>query len=267
MGTPRHDRGRSYNRSVAGRTAVPGASLLDRAVDVLRAFTEDDEGLSLTELGRRTGLARSTVHRLVGQLLGLGLLDRMPGGAVALGAGLWELGELAPLSLRLRERALPHLQTLYEATGENVHLAVLSGTDALYVARVTGTTSIPTMTRMGGRLPLHTTGVGKALLAVQDEAWLADYLRAPLERETAYSITDVSRLRTELDRARELGYATTRQEMTLGNVSIAAALPPVAGLPRAAVGVVTHLTRVDEGRIAPLVMRTAATIGSAVASH
>jgi len=246
---------------------APGESVLGRAIALLRAFEEDDDAVTLAELGRRTGLPRSTVHRLAGELLALGMIDRAPDGTVALGAGLWELGELAPLSLRLRERALPHLQTLYEATGENVQLAVLSGTEALYVARVTGTTSIPTITRMGGRLPVHTTGVGKALLAEQDEDWLSEFFRTPLTRETAFSITDEPRLRIELALIRERGYATTRQEMTLGNVSIAAALPPVDGLPRAAVGVVTHLARADEGRIAPLVVRTAGAIGAALTSR
>jgi DNA-binding IclR family transcriptional regulator len=250
---------------VAGGGA-PGESVLGRAIALLRAFGEDDDAVTLAELGRRTGLPRSTVHRLARELLMLGMLDRAPDGAVTLGAGLWELGELAPLSLRLRERALPHLQTLYEATGENVQLAVLSGTEALYVARVTGTTSIPTITRMGGRLPLHTTGVGKALLADQDEGWLAEFFRTPLSRETAYSITEESRLRVELEQIRARGYATTRQEMTLGNVSIAATLPPLDGLPPAAVGVVTHIARADEGRIAPLVKRTAAAIGAALSS-
>lgn len=246
---------------------TPGASVLGRAIGLLRAIGEDDDAVTLAELGRRTGLARSTVHRLVGELLALGMLDRAPGGAVTLGAALWELGELAPLSARLRERALPHLQTLYEATGENVQLAVLAGTEALYVARITGTTSIPTITRMGGRLPLHTTGVGKALLAQQDESWLTEFFRTPLSRETAFSITEESRLRPELQRIRERGYATTRQEMTLGNVSIAATLPPLDGLPSAAIGVVTHIARADEGRIAPLVIRTAAAIGTALYSH
>ncbi|MES1170548.1 MAG: IclR family transcriptional regulator [Leifsonia sp.] len=231
-------------------------------MSVLRAVNQDDEALSLGELGRRTGMPRSTVHRLVTELTGPGLLDRTEEGRFVIGTELWELGELAPVSLRLRERALPHLQTLYEATGENVHLAVLSGHEALYVARVTGTTSIPTITRMGGRLPLHTTGVGRAMLSMQSAGWIDDYLRAPLERETAFSITDASRLRIELRAAQQRGYATTRQEMTLGNVSIAAVIPPVPGLPIAAVSVVSHLTRVDEARIAPLVMRTAATIGA-----
>lgn len=246
---------------------APGASVLGRAIGLLRVFGEDDDALTLAELGRRTGLPRSTVHRLASELLKLGMLDRAPDGAVTLGAALWELGELSPLSLQLRERALPHLQTLYEATGENVQLAVLSGTEALYVARVTGTGSIPTITRMGGRLPLHTTGVGKALLAVQDEAWLAEFFRSPLSRETAFSITDEPRLRADLDLVRARGYATTRQEMTLGNVSIAATLPPLSGLPRAAVGVVTHIARADEGRIAPLVIRTATAIGASLSSR
>jgi DNA-binding IclR family transcriptional regulator len=143
-----------------------------------------------------------------------------------------------------------------------VHIAVLSDDDpavaeALYVARVTGPHSIPTLSRMGGRHPLHTTGVGKALLAQQDEDWLDQFFRRPLVRETVHSITDQRRLREELALARERGYATTRQEMTLGNVSIAAALPAVAGLPRAAVGVVAHLARADERRLGAMVVAAA----------
>lgn len=235
-------------------------SVLSRAGAVLGAFDEFEPELSLAQLTARTGLARSTTHRLAAELTELGMLERTPRG-YRIGLRLWEIGELAPVSLVLRETALPHLLTLYAATGENVHLAVLEGVEALYVARLTGTASIPTLSRMGGRLPLHSTGVGKALLATRDEAWLARYYEAPLERETAFTVTDVRRLREELERARATGYATTRQEMTLGNVSIAAALPEVPGLPRAAVGVVAHLGRADEKRLAPLVMQTATTIG------
>jgi DNA-binding IclR family transcriptional regulator len=227
---------------------------------MLRSFTEDDPDLDLAGLASRSGLPRSTAHRLAGELVVLGLLERTPTG-YSVGTALWEIGELSPVSLRLRERALPHLLTLYEATGENVHLAMLAGTEALYVARLTGVGSIPTLSRMGGRLPLHTTGVGKALLATRDEKWLAEYFRTPRERETIHSVIEEADLRKEIARAREFGYATTRQEMTLGNVSIAASIPAVAGLPIAAVGVVTHLARGDESRIAPLVMRTAAEIG------
>lgn len=240
-------------------------SVLERAARILRAFTEDDDHLTAASLGARTGLPRSTAHRLATELATLGLLDRRPDGGYSIGTGLWEVGELAPVSLRLRERALPHLLRLYEASAENVHLAVLSADDpaaaeALYVARVTGPHSIPTLSRMGGRHPLHTTGVGKALLARQDDDWLDVFFGRTLERETVYSVVDERQLRDDIAHARERGYATTRQEMTLGNVSVAASLPPVAGLPLAAVGVVAHLARADERRLGLLVVAAARAI-------
>ncbi|WP_166865995.1 IclR family transcriptional regulator [Salinibacterium sp. ZJ70] len=244
--------------------------VLARATRMLAQFTENDESLTAAELADRAGLARSTAHRLALELTSLGLLDRRHDGAFAIGMGLWELGELAPVSMRLRERALPHLAKLYEASGENVHLAVLSGDDpataeALYVGRMTGPRSIPTLSRMGGRHPLHTTGVGKALLAQRDDVWLEEFLTRTFERETLHSIVDPSQLRDEVLRARERGFATTRQEMTLGNVSVAAAIPTVAGLPPAAVGVVSHLARADERRLALLVVEAAGAIAADIA--
>lgn len=242
--------------------ATQGEGILDRALGVLAGFTEDEPELTAVELSARTGLALSTMHRLIGMLLRHDLLVRVPGHRYAIGPRLWELGELSPMSLRLRERAIPHLMRLYEATGENVHLAVLGGGDpeqaaVLYVDRVTGRQSIPTISRAGGRGPLHATGVGKALLATRDEAWLSRYFSVPRQRETTHTITDESVLRAELDHTRARGYAVTREEMTLGNVSVAVALPPVTGLPPVAVGLVVHLDRADERRLGALVVQSA----------
>lgn len=239
-----------------------GEGMLERMLRVLGCFTDDEPAFTAAELGARTGLASSTLHRLLAGLVAEGLLTRGPGRTYAIGPRLWELGELSPLSLRLRETALPHMVRLYEATGENVHLAVLDGatpetTTALYVGRLTGRQSIPTLSRMGGRGPLHATGVGKALLATRDEPWLERYFRVPLERETVHSITTEAALRADIARTRVLGYATTREEMTLGNVSVAVALPRVEGLPPTALGIVVHLERADERRLAPLVMQAA----------
>jgi DNA-binding IclR family transcriptional regulator len=246
-----------------------GEGVLARAMRVLECFTDDEPALSAVRLGERTGLSSSTLHRLLAQLLELGLLTRAPGHRYTIGGRLWELGELSPLALRLRETALPHMLRLYEATGENVHLAVLDAptpetATALYVGRLTGSSSIPVLSRMGGRHPLHTTGVGKALLATRDELWLDRYFAEPLERETTHSITSEGELRAELERARARGYATTHEEMTLGNVSVASALGPVDGLPPAAVGVVVHLAGADERRLAPLVIQAARDIRSSL---
>lgn len=246
-----------------------GEGVLDRALRLLCCFSEDEPELTAAELSVRTGIASSTLHRLVGTLLGHGILVRVPEHRYAIGSSLWELGELSPLSLQLREHALPHLVRLYEATGENVHLAVLDGAEpeqatALFVGRVTGRQSIPTISRAGGRGPLHTTGVGRALLAGRDEGWLKRYFATPRERETLHSVVDEDELRAELEHTRARGYAVTREEMTLGNISVAAALPQVQGLPPIAVGLVVHLDRADERRLGALVVQSAREIHLAV---
>lgn len=248
--------------------SVHAFGMLDRVLAVLGSFSEQDPELTALELGVRTGLASSTLHRIIADLLSRGLLVRLPDHRYAIGARMWELGELSPLPLRLRERAIPYLVRLYEATGENVHLGVLDGepeqATVLYVGRVTGRHSIPTVSRAGGRGPLHTTGVGKALLAINDEPWLERYFATPRERETVHSLTSESALRADIQATRARGYALTREEMTLGNISIAAALPYMAGLPAAAVSVVVHLERADELRLARMVQQTAREIFVAV---
>jgi DNA-binding IclR family transcriptional regulator len=238
------------------------AGMLARVMRVLSCLSADSPSVTAAEIVAQTGLPLSTTHRLLAELLEQGLLTRVLEHRYAIGARLWELGELSPLSLRLRESALPHMVRLYEATGENVHLAVLDGpspetSSALYVGRVTGAGSIPTLSRMGGRQPLHTTGVGKALLSTRREEWLQRYFTVPLQLETVHSVVDEAELRAQLARARARGYALTREEMTLGNISVAASVAPVPGLPPTAIGVVVHLERADERRLAPLVVQAA----------
>ncbi|MFG6402998.1 IclR family transcriptional regulator [Microbacterium sp. P04] len=244
--------------------------VLRRAMSLLRVFTDDEPQLTASQLSERSGLALSSVHRLIVMMLEEGMLSRAPAHRYAVGARLWEIGELSPLAATLRETALPHMVRLYEATGENVHLAVLDDptpaeASAVFVGRITGRASVPTISRSGGRHPLHATGVGKALLATRDEGWLEEYLSAPLLLETRLSITDPARLRAEIERARTRGYATTREEMTLGNFSVAAALGALVGLPPAAIGIVAHLGEaLDERRLAPLVMQAAKDLTRAV---
>ena len=236
--------------------------VLSRAMAVLDCFNEDNVVLSAAELGASTGLPPSTLHRLLSQLTEFGMLMRAPGHRYAIGTRLWELGQLSPISIRLRERALPHMVRLYEATGENVHLGVLEGPNperahVLFVGRITGHSAVPTLGRLGGRYSLHTTGVGKALLATRDEQWLARYFTTPLIPETLHSVTTETQLRAHLEHTRVRGFALTREEMTLGNVSVAAALGRVEGLPPSAIGIVVHLDRADERSLGLLITQVA----------
>ncbi|MFT4235887.1 MAG: IclR family transcriptional regulator [Microbacterium sp.] len=238
--------------------------MLQRTLKLLSSFTDDEPALTVVQLAERTGIPHSTVHRLVKSLVAEGLMVAQPDQRYAVGTRMWELGEMSPVALRLRESALPFMSRLYEETGENVHLAVLDGPHALYVARIVGRYSIETISRAGGRGPLHATGVGKALLATRDEPWLAQFFQTELLPETTQTITDEAALRNDLDRARRDGYATTRGEMTLGNVSFAAPVPRVDGLPPAAIGIVLHTRRADARRHGPLVAQTARDLGEAL---
>lgn len=247
------------------RPAAPGDAMIARVGRVLRAFDEDHDSLTLSQLAARTGLPVATTHRIATAMVDERMLDR-DGQRYSIGTGLWEQGELAAVSLRFRETALPYLLGLYEVTGENVHLAILDGHEALYVARLLGHRSVPTISRMGGRLPLHTTGVGKALLAHQDDAFLLDFFARPLSRETLHSTVSEEQLRAELARVRSEGFSSTRQEMTLGNASLAVPIFVADGPPYAAVGLVTHLARSEATRLVPLLREAAAGISDALAS-
>jgi DNA-binding IclR family transcriptional regulator len=241
---------------MAGNTADPGRSVVSRVLAILDAFDVEHPRLSLSDIARRAGLSLPTTHRLVGEIAAWRGLERDDDGMYRVGLRLWEVGLLGPLHTRLREVAMPFLQGLYETTRENVHLAVRDGFDALYVEKLSGHRSVPIISRIGGRLPMHATGVGKALLAWSDGDLLDEALRRPLERPTSYTITEPGRLRQELASTRQAGYAVTREEMTLGSCSVAV---PIFGEPgldeagevEAAVGIVVHTVNVDPVRHVP----------------
>lgn len=205
---------------MAGNTSAPGATVTSRALALLGAFDEHHRRLTLTQLSERAGLPMPTTHRLVGELAAWGALMRTPSGEYAVGRRLWDLGLLAPVQTGLREVASPYLHDLYGATLATVHLAVRDGTSALYVDRLAGHASVPVVSSIGSRLPMHATGVGKVLLA-HAPAEVQHAVLSDLPRVTAYTITQPGLLRRQLGKAVRDGYATTTEEMSLGACSIA----------------------------------------------
>ena len=121
--------------TAASQPAGELSSVLGKARMILDAFDTDHSDLSLTELTRRSGVAKATVHRLVGELVEWGLLERA-GTKYRLGLRLFELGQLVPRQRILRDAALPYMEDLLLATQETVHFAVRDGIDVLYIADV-----------------------------------------------------------------------------------------------------------------------------------
>lgn len=236
---------------MAGGTSQPGRGVMARALDVLGAFEGHRDGLPLAELARRSGLPLTTTHRLANDLVEQEVLERLPDRRYVVGKRLWQLGLLARVQGGLRDVALPFLQDLYEATRENVHLAVLDGLDALYVERLHGHSSVPVISRAGARLPLHATGVGKVLLAHAPPPVVAQAVEQA-RRITRYTVTEPGRLLRELAEVRRRGYARTVQEMTLGTCSVAVPVVDDGGAVVAALGVVTATRREPTGYVPTL---------------
>lgn len=242
---------------MSGGNAQVGRTVTSKVLAILDAFRQSGPQLSLTQIGQRTHLPLATVHRLAGELVAWGGLERAPGGTYRVGVRLWEIGSLTPQRVGLRDLALPFMEDLYESTHENVQLAVLDGYDALFVERINGRRSIPIVTRVGGRLPLHATGVGKALLAFTPATFIDEVIERGLAQLTPATITDPDHLRVCLAEVRRLGYAWTRDEMTMGAVSVGAPVFGASNEVVAAVSLVVRSEAADVGRLAPPV-RTAA---------
>ncbi|WP_100414704.1 IclR family transcriptional regulator [Mumia flava] len=215
-------------------------SLATKALTILASFTPERPRLTLSELARESGLALTTTHRVVGDLLAWGALERGSDGAYQIGLRLWETASLAPRGTPLREVALPYMEDLYEATHENVQLAVREDLEVVYVERLTGRGAVRVLTRVGGRFALHATGVGLVLLAhaptdVQEEA-----LAGPLRRWTDLTITDPARLRAVLAEVRRTGVAVSDRQVTVDALSVACPVHGRGDRVLAALSVVVH---------------------------
>jgi DNA-binding IclR family transcriptional regulator len=242
---------------VTRNDALPGKSVISKAVSVLEAFTPAAPRLSLKQLAVTTGLPQSTAHRLASELVAWGGLERVEGGGYQIGRRLWEIGALALRGESVREIALPFMRDLFDAAHENVQLAVLDGTQAVYIEKVTDRGAARTASSPGGRLPLHATGVGKVLLAYGSDDLLVTTLANGLTRYTAHTIVQPAHLRRELMKVRREGVAFANQEMSMGSVSVASPLLTAEGSAIAALEVVVGADRSDLRRLATAVQATA----------
>ena len=196
-------------------------TVLGKAVAVLRAFTVNDHVLPLSELARRTGIAKGSLHRIAGDLVEHRLLERTSHG-YRLSGGLFELGMRAAAERTLLELAIPFLQDLYERTHETVHLGVREGHEVVYVAKIGGHRQVTSPSRTGGRMPLHCTAIGKVLLAYADPELRHAVLTGHLERRTPHTVIAAGLLDKQLDAVVEKGVAYEREESAVGLLCVAA---------------------------------------------
>jgi IclR family acetate operon transcriptional repressor len=211
------------------------ASVVAKVSALIGAFGDADRVLGTSEIARRTGLPKSTVHRLLHDLAQFGFLERDSHG-VRLGLRMFEIGQLVPQQRDLRDTALPFMNDLRSATRQTVHLAILDHGEVVYVEILQSPDSPPLPSRVGGRLPAYATAVGKAMLAFSSATTVRDIVGGKLVRLTSRTITQPRMLMRELEDANRQGVAYDREESRAGLVCAAS---PLLGADAGVVGAIS----------------------------
>lgn len=213
--------------------------VLDRALAVLRALSQEGPDLSLAQISTLLRLHKSTAHRLIMVLEGHKLIERnFKAGTYRLGMKLFELGTRAVSQLDLRERARPILERLVRETDETVHLCIYDHGEVVYVDKVEPARSVRLASTVGRRHPAFCTAVGKAMMALMPEEKVETAVQKHgLHPLTPKTIDSLGELKTELARVRKLGYAIDDEENEEGVSCVGAAVRGPSGEVVAAISV------------------------------
>ncbi|MBC7799697.1 MAG: helix-turn-helix domain-containing protein [Gemmatimonadaceae bacterium] len=224
---------------------------LVRALGIVNRLAAADEGVTLSELAQQVGLSPSTAHRL------LTTLEQERYVHFDAERRLWSVGVQAFVAGNafLKTRSLvgaarPHMRALMEDSEETVNLAVEDEGEAIYLSQVECRQMMRAFARPGGRVPLHCSSVGKALLSAAPDAELTRVLhRRGLPRVTVKTINTTAALRADLALARARGYAIDDEEHAIGLRCIAAVIYNEAAAPIAAVSLSGPMARIPDDRI------------------
>ncbi|MFW3168855.1 IclR family transcriptional regulator [Geodermatophilus sp. CPCC 206100] len=247
-----------------GRKPAQGEPVVDRALRLLSAFEDRGGALSLAQLSARAGLPKATTLRLARRLTEWGALERTGDGQFVIGLRLLEIAALSPRGHGLRAAALPFMQDLHHATGQHVLLAVRDDTEAVLVERLSAHRAGRVLFRVGGRLPLHATGVGLVLLAnaprdVHEEV-LAGELPLPEERRGL----SAAELRRTIARVRREGVAVSSLRLPEPMSSVAAPVFDARQTAVAALSVVVPTASLQPATLVPAVVAVARAVSRAV---
>lgn len=222
---------------------------VDKALIILELLDNSKTGSTLAEVAEKVGLPKPTVHRLLSTLVSRGFVARTPWNGYAIGRKVIALGAAAAEKDTLILAARPTLWALAEQCEETVQLGVLMGDQLLFVERIEPENQAVRIGRMPSPLTeLHTSGMGKAILAASTDEFIDRYLEAGLERFTDKTITDARLLRQEIRDIRESGFAVSNEERYDGVFAVGAAIRNREGQPVAAVSIAAPAHRVYGAR-------------------
>lgn len=233
---------------------------VERIFQLIEQLASHPAGASLQRLAQETDLAKSTVHRLLASLVGLGYAAQEPGtGRYRLTLKMFELSSGIVNSMDIMSVAKLHLERLAQRTGEAVHLVIRDGKDIVYLYK-TESGPMRMASRVGLRSPLYCTGVGKAILAGLPEQEVDEVWRHSTPKKlTGRTITDLPTLKLQLAEVRACGYAIDDEENELGIRCVAVAIPGPGGRPEGAFsisGLAPYMSDERIRRVARLALET-----------
>jgi DNA-binding IclR family transcriptional regulator len=231
------------------------ATAVERALTILEVAAQRREGLTNSEISRRLAIPKSSASYILRVLDRRGYLRRNAAtGRYRLGLRLLSLGKDAQSSVDLAEVAFPFMRALVDRIHMTAHLAVLDQGEAVYVEKVEAAGFFKVNTWVGRRMYLHSTSVGKALLAWMPKSEAESILRQQgLKKRTPKTITSVPRLVAELERVRDLGHSVDDEENSLGARCVGVPIFDSGGVVVAALGASGTLTQTDEANFARIV--------------
>ncbi len=236
-------------------------SSVTTAIHLLKTYTQEEDELGISELAKRLGVAKSTVHRLATALLEEGFLQQNPeNGRYRLGVGLFSLGSLVRARLDVTAESKHILNELREKTQENVRLAVLERQSVVFLHDFESPQTLRLRSGTGQLRPAFCTAEGLCLLSGLREAEMAKFMHYPRPARTAKTITDETELRSRIRRVKTQGYATEDEDCDEGTRCIAAPIYNGDGRIVAALGVAGPRVRIRKSqfpRMAPLVIEAA----------
>jgi IclR family acetate operon transcriptional repressor len=239
-----------------------------KALQVLRCLGEERRELALSEICYRVDLPKTTVFRYLQTLCACGFLTHDPDTDLyRIGLRVWELGLSVHEPLRIREVALPAMRELRDRYNETVNLGVLDGLDVVYLEIIESRRSLRMQAQLGGRDPIYSTALGKAVLAFMSEDRWPAHIPRELAPRTERTVTAPDRLRQDLVRVRATGFAFDDEENEEGARCIAAPIMNHFGQVLAAVSLSAPASRLPDRmvpKVAAAVKETAAAISQRV---
>lgn len=228
-----------------------GVQSVDRALSILETLAEDDEGYRLSDLAIRTGLSASTVHRLLATLESRRFVqfDRAES-KWHVGVRSFTVGASFARRRNFSTQAIPYLRKLRDLTRETANLAVVDDEFIIVLTRMESREIMRSLTQVGGRVPMVTSGVGKAVLATYSDEDVGAVIRHHgMPRLTERSIVRPSDLFKELEKIRKQGFALDDEEACMGLRCIAAVVYNDCAEPLAAISVSGMTSRLTDDRL------------------